>query len=1155
MPEPRDAQDKKPDAKSVGDSAGKDLYKEIDINRVKGGAISVGGNAYDQRTYIQGSYTQPLPEGRGRFTVPFEDNEQFVGRKRELNHLHKILQEKNKVGIRPAGLTGMGGIGKTQLAVKYAHMRRDDYPGGVFWINAAKQIRPQLVELADRLRLTPADINSPDRMGQMIFALAAYLHGEADTLLIYDNVENPAVFARHNLGASYTPFTLGGRILITTRRTILPKEVTPLNLNILLDNAAHKMLFDVRPDADPGEVQTLCRMLGNLPLALKLAAASLKNKPGMALATYREKLLAEGAEVVHDKAKVTPEDLETYYEISLTPALKAQWGMVDDEYARKLFKLAGQFGEAAVLPLIRLGLLTNMHDDDDGYETPLTDARDELLAVSLIESLEDDHIRLHPLVREFAAGQTADGERAAFLSQCAANLADAFEDMAALESQWRARGIDALQEDLLTTLELISPAPETTSEPLSIPPWRIDRQTGERLSIADQQALKRVQMLLRLLQREVHTLRGDRAGFPRNHLAQQLAYRVWDLNLKPLLDRISNHLSLKGQPTFDPAWAAKIESEALDSTFLGHSAAVNGVAITPDGKRAVSASDDRTLKIWNLESGQEEGTLGGHSSLVRAVAITPDGKRAVSASDDRTLKIWNLESGQEEGTLEGHSSLVRAVAITPDGKRAVSASDDRTLKIWNLESGQEEGTLGGHSSLVRAVAITPDGKRAVSASDDRTLKIWNLESGQEEGTLEGHSSLVRAVAITPDGKRAVSASDDRTLKIWNLESGQEEGTLEGHSSLVRAVAITPDGKRAVSASSDRTLKIWNLESGQEEGTLEGHSSLVRAVAITPDGKRAVSASSDRTLKIWNLESGQEEGTLEGHSSLVRAVAITPDGKRAVLASDDRTLKIWNLESGQEEGTLEGHSSLVRAVAITPDGKRAVSASDDRTLKIWNLESGQEEGTLEGHSSLVLSVAITPDGKRAVSASDDRTLKIWNLESGQEEGTLEGHSSLVLSVAITPDGKRAVSASSDRTLKIWNLESGQEEGTLEGHSSLVLSVAITPDGKRAVSASSDRTLKIWNLESGQEEGTLEGHSSLVRAVAITPDGKRAVSASSDRTLKIWNLETGKQIASITLDGPLLCVALSPDDHTIITGDQGGNVYCLRYVEPGPPNDER
>jgi WD40 repeat protein len=584
-------------------------------------------------------------------------------------------------------------------------------------------------------------------------------------------------------------------------------------------------------------------------------------------------------------------------------------------------------------------------------------------------------------------------------------------------------------------------------------------------------------------------------------------------------------------------------------TLEGHSAPVCGVAVTADDKRAVSASRDKTLKLWDLDTGRALRTLEGHSEEVSGAAVTPDGKRAVSASWDYTLKVWDLETGRSLRTLEGHRSYVLGVEVTADGKRAVTASQDQTLKVWDLDTGRALHTLADHSGPVYGVAVTADGKRAVSASGDSTLKVWDLETGHALRTLRGHSNWVTGVAVTPDGKRAVSASGDNTLKVWDLETGHALRTLEGHSDTVRGVAVTADGEHAVSASDDKTLKVWDLETGCVLLTLQGHSASVHGVALTANGRRAVSASADKTLKVWDLHTGLELGTLEGRSAAVSSVTATRDGKRAVSASGDKTLKVWNLRTGRELRALERHSGWVYGVAVTADGKRAVSASGDKTLKVWNLYTGRALRTLAGHSDSVYGVAVTADGKRAVSASGDKTLKIWDLETGHALRTLEGHSACVTGVAVTADGKRAVSASWDNTLKLWDLVTGRVLRTLAGHSSTVSGAAVTPDGSWAVSASWDKTLKVWDPETGRALRTLEGHSASVYGVAVTANGDRAVSASLDHTLKVWDLATGLLIATFHCDAPASCCAFA-DERRIIGGDWGGRVYFL-VLEEGPP----
>ena len=284
-------------------------------------------------------------------------------------------------------------------------------------------------------------------------------------------------------------------------------------------------------------------------------------------------------------------------------------------------------------------------------------------------------------------------------------------------------------------------------------------------------------------------------------------------------------------------------------------------------------------------------TLQGHTHAVTAVALSSDGRRAVSGSDDNTLRVWDLESGQMLRALQGHSFSVTAVALSSDGRRAVSGSDDETLRVWDLESGQTLRTLQGHTRSVTAVALSSDGRRAVSGSDDETMRVWDLESGRTLRTLQRHSEKINAVALSSDRRRAVSGSDDKTLRVWDLESGQTLRTLQGHTEKVTlrtvqghalpvtAVALSSDGRRAVSGSHDRTLRVWDLKSGQTLRTLQGHTHFVNAVALSSDGRRAVSGSDDRTLRVWDLKDGRE------------LVTFTIDGivKACALANDNRTI--------------------------------------------------------------------------------------------------------------------------------------------------------------------------------------------------------------------------------------------------------------------------
>ena len=585
-------------------------------------------------------------------------------------------------------------------------------------------------------------------------------------------------------------------------------------------------------------------------------------------------------------------------------------------------------------------------------------------------------------------------------------------------------------------------------------------------------------------------------------------------------------------------------------TLTGHSGHVNAVVVTKDGQRAVSASNDHTLKVWDLGSWHELRTICCHQDEVSAVTVTPDGLRAVSSSSsDRALKVWDLVSGRQMRTLSGHSGYVKGVAVTPDGETAVSASDDKTLKVWDLAIGCELRALVGHLSAVEAVALTPDGKQVVSASEDHTLKIWDLASGRELRTLHLNAARAKALAVTPDGLRVVSASDDRNVKVQELVSGRELQTFSGHSDGVTSVAVTPDGCQAISASLDKTLKVWDLATGCELRTLTGHYSGVKSVAITPDGRRVLSASDDETLKVWDLATRRELRGVPVHSGRVTAVAITPDGRRVLSASDDWTVKVWDV--GCEElitaDTLRGHTSQIMGVAITGDGRRAVSASWDGMVKVWDVASRRELRTLAGHKSFVNAVALTKDGRRAVSASSDKTVKVWDVLGGREARTFTAHSSEVTAVSLTADDERVLSASRGE-LKVWELESGRELMAITGHSHWIRVAAVMANGDQAIVASWDNVLQVWEMAGGREMNTLRGHASAVLSVAAAQSGKRAVSASYDKTLKVWDLETGTCLATFSCDSAVRCCASSNGLELIVAGDEGGHVHFLRLEEP-------
>ncbi|KAL6836721.1 Pfs, NACHT and WD domain protein [Trichoderma sp. SZMC 28015] len=642
-------------------------------------------------------------------------------------------------------------------------------------------------------------------------------------------------------------------------------------------------------------------------------------------------------------------------------------------------------------------------------------------------------------------------------------------------------------------LSLIQQAPESTKMITSLQALILDNKLlSEFLDDA-----------LRILQSNLQII----ASAPLQIYSSALLFAPQKSIIKKLFrEKIPEWVSL--EPKVEHSWSPCIK------TLEGHQGRVSSVAFSPNSALIASASDDKTIRLWNANTGECIEVFKGHESTVNSVAFSHNSLSVVSGSDDSTTRLWCIDTGKCVQTLMRRGSPVVSVAFSHNSLFIASALSNQTIQLWRVDTGECIHILSLESVYTVGnprIGFSQDSSLLASACYGASIQLWDTNTGT---CVQTFSSYYGALLAFSHDLYFVASTLDGIVRVWRANTGECVQEFNGHRGRVASIAFSHDSSFIISASNDYTIQLCNIKTGEYLREFKGHSDYVASLAFSHDSSILASASSDNTIRLWytDMENYLHE----------------PD------YSSNKTIPLRRAETRNDTPVFGVDGKRIENLAISHDSSLVASLSADSTVRIWHADtgdcirkfrawSGPDDPPQEAPTQGFIRIHFSHDSSYvAFFNSHESVLWLWSVATGECIHKFI-HNERAYSIAFSHDSSHIATAS-DKSILLRSVDTGDCFREFIIREDIIHHLAFSHNSSLMVSASL-KVIHLWNIDRGERISAIHILKGYLSAVAFSNDSSLIVSSIHD-TIQLWRANTGECVYEFNTDTRRSINYLSP-----------------------------